>query len=120
MSEDPMPYAPTPTEEERYRRREDERERWWEALCGRCGACCGVADGDPCENLTRDAGGRWACGIYENRFGIHRTVSGKEIRCVPIRQILHKSWPGDACCGYKKLRSTLVRPVWNDGPSDEG
>ena len=74
----------------------------WEAKCGRCGACCGAFDGDPCEHLRKDASRKYFCSIYENRFGVHKTLSGKDINCVPIRQILHNSWPGDTCCGYKK------------------
>lgn len=88
-------------DQERYQRIQAEQERAWEAKCGRCGACCGAFDGDPCEHLVKAFDGHYACSIYENRFGLHKTVSGKEIRCVPIRQILHKSWPGDSCCGYK-------------------
>lgn len=74
----------------------------WESKCGRCGACCGSIEGDPCEHLRKDTDSRYSCQIYENRFGLHKTVSGKMIKCVPIRDILHKSWPGDRCCGYKK------------------
>ena len=74
----------------------------WENLCTRCGACCGLAEGDPCEHLTKTDHGRYACRIYENRLGLHKTVSGREFLCVPIRQVLDKSWPGDQCCGYKK------------------
>ncbi len=76
----------------------------WESLCGRCGACCGAFDGDPCVHLRRDAKGFYGCAIYENRFGEQRTVSGRVINCVPIRQILETSWRGDECCGYKRDR----------------
>lgn len=73
----------------------------WESLCGRCGACCGSVE-DPCENLAKDDNGQYYCVDYKNRFGKHKTVGGHTIRCVPIRKILHLSWPGDECCGYKK------------------
>lgn len=84
-----------------------QQERLWESLCGRCGACCGVVEGDPCEHLIEESNGHYQCSIYDNRFGIHKTKSGKAFECVPIRDILHKSWPGDNCCGYKKnLKNT--------------
>lgn len=81
---------------------QESRHKLWESKCGRCGACCGIIEGDPCEHLKKEKDNRYACQIYENRFGLHKTVSGKTIKCVPIRDILHKSWPGDRCCGYKK------------------
>jgi uncharacterized cysteine cluster protein YcgN (CxxCxxCC family) len=90
------------SEQERYEQRQKEQEARWEALCGRCGACCGVTEGDPCEHLRGSKKGKYFCSIYENRFGMHKTVSGKPFQCVSIRQILHASWPGDECCGYKK------------------
>lgn len=86
----------------RYQRLQAQQLKDWENLCSRCGACCGVVDGDPCEHLRAHQKGMYYCSIYENRFGEHQTVSGKKFVCVPIRNILHKSWPGDGCCGYKK------------------
>ena len=90
------------SQEKRYEQWHDIQQERWESLCGRCGACCGVTEGDPCEHLRGNKKGEYCCSIYENRFGEHRTVSGKIFKCVPIRQILHMSWPGDECCGYKK------------------
>jgi hypothetical protein len=78
--------------------------REWEARCTCCGACCGVAEGDPCEHLAQGENGRYLCRIYENRFGLHKTVSGKPFHCVPIRDILHKNWPGEHQCAYKKFK----------------
>lgn len=89
------------TEKKRYLELQERQERVWEALCTRCGACCGIVDGDPCEHLQVLDNGRYRCAIYKNRFGTHKTVSGKPFKCVPIRDILHQSWPGDHCCGYK-------------------
>lgn len=98
----------SPLDEEKYQDLLRKWERQWESLCTRCGACCGVKEGDPCEHLQELSGGRYACAIYENRFGFHKTRSGRTFQCVPIRQILHKSWPGDECCGYKKdLKNSL-------------
>ena len=82
----------------------------WEALCSHCGACCGVSEGDPCEHLIQDVQGKYQCDIYENRFGLRRSKSGREFMCVPIRKILHQSWAGDSCCGYKKNYPQNVLP----------
>lgn len=79
-------------------------QRQWEAKCTRCGACCGSIEGDPCEHLEVLAKGKYACAIYEIRFGLRKTRSGREFYCVPIRDILFKNWPGDACCGYKQSK----------------
>jgi len=84
-----------------------EQELRWESLCARCGACCGALDGDPCEHLAEEAPGRFFCRIYENRFGLRTTRSGRLFRCLPIRYILHDAWPGRERCvygqRYKKL-----------------
>ena len=87
------------------------KEEAWEGLCGRCGACCGSFDGDPCEFLRIDDAKKYYCEIYRNRFGKHKTCSGAVINCVPIRNILHSSWPGDSCCGYKKDLKRLNIPL---------
>ena len=89
-------------DQERYEQKMKEEQERWEAKCGRCGACCGAFDGDPCEHLRKDESHKYYCSIYENRFGVHKTISGKEINCVPIRNILHSHWHGDHCCGYKR------------------
>ncbi|MCA9406065.1 MAG: hypothetical protein KC684_05975 [Candidatus Omnitrophica bacterium] len=89
------------TDRQRYEYLQQQKEKQWEAKCRRCGACCGSIEGDPCEHLLQLDNGLFACSIYENRFGLHKTVSGREFYCVPIRNILHESWPGDECCGYK-------------------
>ena len=89
------------SDDERYEKYQQGKIVEWESLCHRCAACCGIVEGDPCENLVKSGAGLYSCKIYENRFGEHKTVSGKPLRCVPIREILHKSWPGDSRCGYK-------------------
>ncbi|OGX27821.1 MAG: hypothetical protein A2787_05180 [Omnitrophica WOR_2 bacterium RIFCSPHIGHO2_01_FULL_48_9] len=94
--------SPRSPDTERYAEYQAAQARAWEARCTRCGACCGIAEGDPCEHLAVSPEGKYACRIYENRFGLHKTLSGRVFRCVPIRDILHQSWPGDECCGYKK------------------
>ncbi len=93
----------------RYQQHLQLKEKEWEALCGRCGACCGACCGaadDPCENLRRTETGKYFCNVYERRLGTWRTVSGKTLVCVPIREKLSRgeSWPGDEHCGYKKVK----------------
>ena len=88
--------------EEAYNQYQKKQEADWEDLCKRCGACCGVAEGDPCQHIIQTSDGKYGCQIYHNRFGEHKTKSGKIFKCVPIREILNKSWVGDGCCGYKK------------------
>jgi uncharacterized cysteine cluster protein YcgN (CxxCxxCC family) len=80
-----------------------QKEIEWEAQCTMCGACCGALH-DPCENLIQTSSGTYLCQVYTHRFGTWKTVSGKEFKCVPIREKLAKneSWPGDEHCGYKK------------------
>lgn len=89
-------------DQDRYNHWNIQQEKRWESLCGRCGACCGVWENDPCEHLRGTKKGEYYCSIYENRFGEHKTVNGRIFKCVPLRQIIHGSWPGDECCGYKR------------------
>jgi len=70
-----------------YIRKQKEEEIRYESLCNRCGACCGALDGDPCEELRRDDSGKYFCSVYENRIGMHKTISGKQFACVPIRDL---------------------------------
>ena len=91
------------TDPNRYTQYLHDQEQEWEARCTRCGACCGALN-DPCENLRKTAEGKYFCSVYDRRFGKWRTVSGKELECVPIRVKLAngESWPGDEHCGYKR------------------
>jgi len=74
-----------------------------EALCKRCGACCGIFDGDPCEHLKTHDKKTYYCEIYDKRFGLHKTLSGEPILCVPIRNMLHRTWWGRNNCAYVKI-----------------
>ena len=75
----------------------------YESLCKRCGGCCGVNEGDPCEELVAEPDGvHYRCRIYETRLGPRKTVSGKKFTCVPLRDILGKSWAGHPECAYVK------------------
>jgi hypothetical protein len=88
--------------EDRYIRYQKEKLIEYENLCKRCGACCGVFDNDPCINLKEEVKGKYFCAIYENKLGVQNSISGKEFICVPIWDILHKSWSGSFNCAYKK------------------
>jgi len=78
------------------------KEEEHEALCRRCGACCGAYD-DPCSHLKKDNNGKYYCDIYSNRFGPRVTVEGDKFDCVPIREIIHQHWPKDYLCAYKRI-----------------
>ena len=77
----------------------------YEALCKRCGACCGVFENDPCVKLLKEEDGRYRCSDYANRFGMQKTVLGNEFKCVPLRRIRPGSWFGSWQCGYKRKDS---------------
>jgi len=85
----------------RYQERQEKEAQDWEARCHSCGMCCGVKDKDPCEELVLQKSGKYSCKVYSNRFGLHKTKSGRVFSCVPLRDILHQSWPGDEQCSYK-------------------
>jgi len=74
-----------------------------ESLCRQCGACCGSLEDDPCEHLVRFANGKYFCNIYENRFGMHKTVNGNSFRCVSIFKILKSRWFRQYDCPYKEV-----------------
>ncbi len=92
----------TSREEALYHLWQDEQSKEWEQTCVGCGMCCGVKDNDPCEHLGRKDNGTYYCRVYTRRFGVHHTISGKKFCCVPVRDLLHHSWPGDEHCAYKK------------------
>jgi uncharacterized cysteine cluster protein YcgN (CxxCxxCC family) len=81
------------------------KEEAWEALCTRCGACCGAHD-DPCRHLARQADGKYVCAIYASRLGIQESVSGRKFKCVHINRILDQNWFGDRECAYKRILKT--------------
>ncbi|MBF0478537.1 MAG: hypothetical protein HQL26_03555 [Candidatus Omnitrophica bacterium] len=91
-------------DEHNYLLQQKQQAEQWEAICKNCGACCGLAEHDPCENLrpSKTERGKYFCSDYTNRFGPHKTIHGKSFICVPIRDILNEFWPGDRKCAYKK------------------
>jgi len=70
-----------------------------EALCKRCGICCGVGN-DPCASLKFGVDGKCYCESYNDRLGERLTVSGKKFTCVPIGEVLAYAPPSPEC-GYK-------------------
>ena len=84
-----------------YKQKQNEWLAEFEALCKRCGACCGV-ETDPCANLVKSPDGGYTCKIYEDRLGAQKTVSGKNFTCVPINEVINKGMP-HSVCGYITL-----------------
>jgi hypothetical protein len=77
-----------------------------ESLCMRCGACCGILN-DPCQHLKKDDSQHsFFCSIYQERHGMHETISGESFHCVDIREILHENWLGKENCAYFKRVSS--------------
>ena len=70
----------------------------YEALCKRCGKCCGL-EMDPCVHLKKDALGKYYCAVYESRLGRQVTISGLAFTCVSIREVVRKGLPNEGC-GY--------------------
>ncbi|NQT23196.1 MAG: hypothetical protein HQ579_07150 [Candidatus Omnitrophica bacterium] len=73
----------------------------YEKTCKRCGACCDVNDCDPCKKLIKDKDGLCYCGIYDNRIGPQKTISGKDFTCVLIRNV-KKFGAAPTGCAYKQ------------------
>ncbi len=90
-------------DELRYQSLQEKQSLDWEHACASCGACCGLAENDPCEELVCLPSGKYVCRIYENRFGLHKTINGRVFKCVPLRKIIHGFWPGDEQCSYKRI-----------------
>ncbi|MCX5700761.1 MAG: hypothetical protein NTZ63_04405 [Candidatus Omnitrophica bacterium] len=88
--------------EEIYLIKQKEEQDKYEALCKRCGACCGAYDGDPCLHLSFDESGKSFCNTYATRIGMQKTKSGKNFACVPIRD-LRPSLPYRDCAYYEIL-----------------
>lgn len=74
-----------------------------EAMCRRCGICCGSTDGDPCAELINNGDGTYMCGIYQARLGPRKTISGRSFNCVPVMENIRKGARYENC-PYVKLR----------------
>lgn len=88
-------------QEDEYLNYFEKKNKEWENLCKQCGGCCGAYD-DPCQHLKKGPVGKYYCDIYEQRFGLRRTLKGEEFNCVLIKEILHTRWEKDYLCYYKK------------------
>jgi len=77
------------------------RDATHEALCRRCGQCCGTLGEDPCANLEKLADGTYSCRIYNIRHGLQKTMSGRYFMCVNIRDVIKCGASYDNCpyCG---------------------
>jgi len=89
------------SDDERYEELLRRKEAEWEAGCGRCGGCCGAFE-DPCEHLEQMDDGTFCCSIYDERFGWHKTVGGNDMKCVPVRNVLHNNRSDYRRCSLKK------------------
>ena len=90
----------TKMDEIRYKNYNLVREKEFEAVCTKCGSCCGALD-DPCSNLARKEDGTYWCQVYPTRLGPQRTVSGESFTCVPIsRHIAGETLRFE--CAYQK------------------
>jgi hypothetical protein len=82
-----------------YAKKLEEQEAAREALCRRCGVCCGVGGSDPCGNLVEVSDGRYDCAAYAGRLGPQKTRSGHIFTCVTMRDI-HKHGVFYPDCAY--------------------
>jgi len=76
------------------------QEEEFEAVCSRCGGCCGAFD-DPCSNLDKSETGQYFCKDYSSRLGPQRTVLGSSFTCVSIQRHIEKDTLR-AGCAYLK------------------
>jgi hypothetical protein len=86
-------------ENEQYQKKLETREIDHEALCRRCGECCGAHGSDPCARLSPAEGGRFICTAYDGRLGPQMTRSGVIFTCVTIRDV-HKHGVYYNACAY--------------------
>ncbi len=93
-------------EEHKYSDHATQQEKAFEAICKRCGECCGALD-NPCRNLRKQADGKYVCAEYESRLGSQKTMSGFIFKCVSIREHIKNDTlrPG---CAYRNIRSNCL------------
>jgi len=84
-----------------YRDKQQTEFRAYEARCKCCGVCCGAKGDDPCSKLRQRADGTYYCATYESRFGVQRSVSGREFTCVMIRDVIAFGVRYEGC-GYNE------------------
>jgi len=88
-------------DDEAYNKKIEDQARAYEALCRRCGECCGAGGEDPCNNLTKLEDGTYICSRYADRHGPQQTRSGKIFTCVNIRDV-HEYGMFFKNCGYNQ------------------
>ena len=84
-----------------YRERQRAAFAAHEAKCRSCGTCCGANGDDPCSQLRSRSDGSYYCATYPTRFGVQRTVSGREFTCVMIRDVIAFGVRYEGC-GYNE------------------
>lgn len=92
------------TDDLKYSEKEERDLKEFEALCRRCGNCCGAYDGDFCLNLVDEGNGTYRCKVYDRRVGNQKTISGKVFFCVPIRELIPHGLPYSKC-GYSRCKA---------------
>lgn len=88
-------------ENEQYQKKMEAQEADHEALCRRCGECCGASGSDPCSRLSPTDDGHFLCTAYADRLGPQKTRSGVIFTCVTIRDV-HKHGVYYNDCAYNK------------------
>ena len=87
-------------DKKQYEKFAEKSEKEFEAICSRCGECCGAGNG-PCKNLKKLEDDTYICRSYKDRLGAQETVSGQTFNCVSIREhIRNKTLPPG--CSYRK------------------
>ena len=71
-----------------YFRKLEYQDEAYEAMCKRCGVCCGATTEDPCVNLKKTDDGTYGCTVYQARHGLQRSVNGGMFACVNIRDVI--------------------------------
>ena len=74
-------------ENEQYQNILEAQDAAHEAICRRCGECCGAFGSDPCAQLLPTADDHFVCSAYADRLGPQRTRSGAIFTCVTIRDV---------------------------------
>ena len=80
-----------------YAKRLEGQEAAYEALCRRCGECCGADGTDPCSNLVKLEDGHYHCKTYETRLDLQKTLSGRVFMCVNIRDVIKRGTRYNNC-----------------------
>jgi uncharacterized cysteine cluster protein YcgN (CxxCxxCC family) len=83
------------------------REKEHENRCFQCGRCCGAMD-DPCLHLEKTGNLTYRCRIYDNRFGLRKTLKGREFTCVPIKELIKQGALPYGCAYAENSRYGII------------